>query len=628
MIEGTDRVAYALHAATRFEAMHALGLRRPVLGLADVARLVRHLEVLDEPRQPLRLALLRTYTTELLRSSWKLEALLHGFDLTLYEAPYGTTFQEAEVGSGLRGHDPHVTYLFLRWEDLSRWLSSPLPVEVEERRALADDALMYLRWLLSNLRSAVKGLLIVTLLPDFFPPALGMHDGMASNSQARFRGEFKGRLADLLRMEIPSAYFHDLDELAYELGRAQWLDYRLWLASRAPFSVAGAQAVVRRLMAYPVALMQPKAKCLVLDADNTLWGGIIGEDGPLGIALGPDYPGLAYITFQRRLLDLQQRGLLLTLCSKNNPADVSEVLANHPHQILREKHFAAMRVNWESKVENLRSIAQELNLGLEAFVFIDESPHECMAVGQQLPQVTVVQLPERLIDLPFCLDDLPRLEMLELTDEDRRRTVLYVQERQRRQRMSEGQSAEDYLDSLAMKMTICFDDDRHIDRIAQLTQKTNQFNLTTRRYTGVEIRRMLDDPDWLVAHFSLADVFGYSGIVGLALVRGLMVSVVEFDTLLMSCRVIGRRAESAFLSSLLEILRARGVVRVQGTYRASAKNRLVEDFWPRHGFRPIGDGLFELDLDGVLPAALLGIPINIIYSGCDLYHTADVGNRA
>ena len=167
-----------------------------------------------------------------------------------------------------------------------------------------------------------------------------------------------------------------------------------------------------------VVLKFPKAKVIVLDADNTLWGGIIGEDGIDGIALGSDYPGNAFLQFQRRLLDYQQRGFILALCSKNNAADVDQVLKQHPHQLLRDEHFAARRVNWLPKPDNLVSLAEELNLGLDSFIFVDDSDHECAAVRQRLPQVEVVRTPSRPIDIPGCLEHVSRLEVLSLTAED------------------------------------------------------------------------------------------------------------------------------------------------------------------------------------------------------------------
>ncbi|MHB0936106.1 MAG: HAD-IIIC family phosphatase [Armatimonadota bacterium] len=600
MKSSPDRITQALAATTRAGVLDALSPRRPALALPEINRLAAHLCELPDERRPLKIALLRTYTTELLASHWTLESLLQGFELTLYQAPYGALLQELQPGAGLLEFAPEVTYLFLRWEDLHPRLAGPV-TGLPDRAAVQAEALEYLGHLLAAFREKLPGLLVLTLLPRMSPPELGIFDAMADDSEAAFFNELKRGIAKQLRDGLPSTYFQDLDEVVTALGRAQCFDARLWHTARCPFSVAGAQAVVARLMSYPVLLKCPQVKCLVLDADNTLWGGIIGEDGMEGIQLGPDYPGSTYLAFQRRLLALQGRGLLLALCSKNNAADVLEVLRHHPHQLLREEHFAAMRVNWEPKPGNLQAIAQELNIGIDALLFVDDSDFECEAVRRQCPGVRVVQAPGTPLDLPECLDGIPQLEVLQLTDEDRRRAELYAGRRKDQQLKATAASLDEYLASLEMVMHIGLDDRRHAPRIAQLTQKTNQFNLTTRRYTEADIIRFMDDPDWLVAHFRLADIFGDHGLVGVALIR-LEGGTAEVDTLLMSCRVIGRGAESAFLAHLLAALAQRGIRRVRGYYYPTAKNEMVKDFWPRHGFAAVDEAAFELE-PGAVPEA-------------------------
>ena len=589
-----DEVEQALQAPTRRELAAALSRRARPLTLPEVSRLTRRLEQLDEPTRPLRVALVRTYTTELLRPYWRFEALLHGLMIALCEAPYGSLLEAVQPGSQLAAHAPEVTYFFLRWEDIEPEFTRH-GVSPPAGDAAVTSALETLGAMLRAARRALPGRLVVTMLPRMSGPGLGIYDAMAAPSEADLRASLKRRLAASVRDELPAVSFDDLDILVEEVGRRTFFDPRLWHSARFPFSVAGAQAVVRQMMTYALLLKEPAAKVVVLDGDNTLWGGIVGEDGMDGIALGPEYPGSAYVAFQRRLLALRQRGLLLALCSRNNEADVRQLLAEHPHQLLRTEHFAALRVNWDSKPDNLRALAAELNLGLDSLVFVDDSAHECLAVRRALPQVTVVQTPTEPAELPGCLDGLARLEILTLTDEDRTRTALYAQERQRRARAAASDDVEQYLGSLEMVMTVGLDDVRQAARIAQLTQKTTQFNLTTRRYSEADIRRFAADPDWLVAHFALADVFGDSGVVGVALVRGLGDASAEIDTFLMSCRVIGRRAETAFLAHLLDVLAQRGVRAIQATYEPTARNALVREFWGAHGFSG-GPQAFRLEL--------------------------------
>jgi FkbH-like protein len=269
-----------------------------------------------------------------------------------------------------------------------------------------------------------------------------------------------------------------------------------------------------------------------------------------------------------------------------------------------------MRVNWEPKSANLRSLAEELNLGIDTFIFIDDSDHECLAVRQSLPQVEVIQVPSRPLEIPGCLDHVARLEILSLTDEDRRRTEMYVQERKRRKIADTATGVAGYLRSLGMRMRVAVDDRRHVPRIAQLTQKTNQFNLTTRRYSEADIRGFVDAPDWLVAHFSLTDIFGDSGVVGVLLAR----------------QTASNEAESAFLESILAILRERGVRTVTADFLATAKNLLAERFLPDHGFVRHDNGRFTRDLNLPAPAALRDLPIDVTLEGLEI--TKDVREPA
>ncbi|MDP3613683.1 MAG: HAD-IIIC family phosphatase, partial [Rubrivivax sp.] len=320
------------------------------------------------------------------------------------------------------------------------------------------------------------------------------------------------------------------------------------------------------------------------------------------------------VDFQRRILDLQQRGLILAMCSKNNAADVDEVLKQHPHQVLRDEHFAARRVNWVPKADNLSSLAKELNLGLDSFIFVDDSDHECAAVRHALPQVEVVQVPSRATEVATCLDQVARLEILSLTSEDLAKTEMYAQDRRRELMDDTGGAAAggDYLQRLAMKMTVRFDAAANLTRLAQLTQKTNQFNLSTKRYDEAQLKQMLQEEEWWVADFSLADVFGDSGVVGLALVQLRAPGLAHIDTFLMSCRVIGRTAEDAFLNTLLRRLAERGVETVTAEYIATAKNDLVKSFLPDRGFQPAEAGQFQRDLLRAPPQAETEFPIQIL----------------
>lgn len=593
-----------------------LGAGRAVAGPAQAQRVAAHARSFGVAPRPLRVAFVHTYTSDLLDPWMDLAGAVQGLDVQCYHAPYGLALQEARPDSALLRFEPHMTVLLLQREDLHPDLSRPITsLDAQAQAALRAQALARLREIVSLFRAQQVGQLGLSLLPRMAGPSLGLFDAQAASSEAAWWAGFKSELAAWLRESVASALLLDLDDVLARVGQAGFFDKRFWYSARFPFASPAACEITRRIVAVGTVLATPKAKVIVLDADNTLWGGIVGEDGFDGIKLGPDYPGNLFVEFQRRILDFQQRGFILAMCSKNNPADVDQVLADHPHQLLRDEHFAARRVNWVSKPENLRSLAEELNVGLDSFIFVDDSDHECAAVRHALPQVEVVQTPSRVVDIPSCLDQVARLEVLSLTREDLAKTQMYAQERQRRELLqgaeTAGAAAGDYLSRLSMKMSVRLNSGAQLQRLAQLTQKTNQFNLTTRRYDEQQIQGFLADERWLVADFSLADVFGDSGLVGLAMFKLGDAGRAELDTFLMSCRVIGREAEGAFLHTLLRQLAELGVDEVDAQYLKTAKNDLVKDFLPQQGFEDLGDGRYRRSLRAQPPRAEGDFPIAV-----------------
>ena len=590
--------------------------RNLVPSLPQAGQLQRFCETLSPDSTLLKLGIVHTYTSELLDPWLHLAAALNGFKLDIYHAPYGVTVQEAQADSGLVRFAPDISLLLLRKEDLHPDLQLPTACLGDEQlNSVTDEFHSALTGLLGRFRQAVPGQLVLSLLPDQSPSALGLYDDMAARSEARWWSEVKAALAMSIRDTLSGVTLLDMEQLLLDVGRPDFFDSRLWYSSGFPFASGGCYSLSNAVASIAASLHLRKAKVIALDADNTLWGGVIGEDGIDGIALGEDYPGRAYRDFQRRLLGLQQRGFLLVLCSKNNPQDVEEVMRNHPQQLLRHEHFAAERVNWLPKADNLRSIAEELNLGLDAFIFIDDSDHECAAMRHSLPEVEIVQVPSRANEIPACLDALARLEISSLTAEDLEKTAMYAREKERKSKLAEvtadGGSLDDYLLSLNMHMTVGVDSASHLPRLAQLTQKTNQFNLTTRRYTEQEMARMLEDPSTSVYHFSLADNFGDSGVVGLAIVTRSESGCADIDTFLMSCRVIGRSAELAFLSKIVDCLRAEGVEVLTARYIPTRKNAPVAHFLDDAGFELLENGDHKLELGHRADGPARDIPISI-----------------
>ncbi len=586
------------------------------LTLLEAQKLQRHINGLGASTHNVRLGFIHTYTSDLLNPWLEFHASIHDIDLDIYHAPYGMNVFEAQAGSGLVQHNPDLTVFMLQREDLHPLIKQPVTgLSVEQQRSLKDDAVANVIKILKAFRHALHGRMVVTILPSRFSAETGMYDLQSEFSEVDWWSNVKKEISRQIDETLDSTAYMDLDSLLASVGRQQFFDLRYWYTTRYPFAAQAANLFARQLVSVVEVICKPKAKVIILDADNTMWGGVIGEDGINGIALGPDYPGNAFMDFQRRILDFKERGFILAICSKNNHQDVIEVLQNHPHQVLREDMFSALKINWEPKHINIQAIAKELNLGLDSFIFVDDSDYECGMVRKELPQVHVVQTPKKAVDIPYCLDNISRLEILSLTQEDKNKTQLYAQERQRKALQSKvsdgGGDIEEYLHSLQMEMSIELNAEHWVERLAQLTQKTNQFNLTTRRYSEQQVQEYISSNNWLVASFSLADAFGDSGVVGLLLIELQGPDAARIDTLLMSCRVIGRKAESAFLETVLTSLQQQGISLVRAEYIPTMKNKLVQDFYSNHQFSTSDNFAFERSLIEQKPLRADDFPMKI-----------------
>ena len=323
-----------------------------------------------------------------------------------------------------------------------------------------------------------------------------------------------------------------------------------------------------------------RKKCLVLDLDNTLWGGILGEDGIDGIKIGGDYPGKAYLYFQEALLELSKSGVILTICSKNNEADVLDAWEKNPFIRLKKDSFSAYRINWTDKATNIKELADELNIGLDSFVFVDDNPTERELVKQSLPMVAVPDFPEQPYELPQFFAKLVRdyFEVYSITDEDKKKTEQYKANASRMQAQKSFGDFNSFLKSLDMHVVIEKANVLNIPRIAQMTQKTNQFNLTTKRYTDADIRNF-EAKGANVYCLSVSDKFGDSGITGCIIVDG-----DSIDSLLLSCRILGKGIELAFVKTVLGILKQKGISKLSARYIPTAKNAQVKDFYEKCGF--------------------------------------------
>jgi FkbH-like protein len=543
-------------------------------------------EVGGEILPEIRLAILRNIVIEPIAPYLKVQSSRAGMRLSLQLGNYDNLQEDIfQANSPLFQFKPDVVVIALRlqllapglvlsYTSLTRSESEELGVQVLDR---IHDIVRAIR-----LRSAA-----VILVHNFERPAwaaYGILDTQWSYGQRNSIARLNQALAERLQ-SIGGAFAVDLDAVLSRVGYDRGLDDRYWHIGRAPYRPPVLEQLSREYIRFSAALKGKNKKCLVLDCDNTLWGGVVGEEGIDGIHLGTSYPGSAYLEFQHAILDLYNRGILLAINSKNNENDVIEVLERHPGSLLKPRHFVAKRINWKDKVTNLREIASELGIGIDSLVFVDDNPFECAYVRSVLAEVQVVQLPADATSYRRTLQSLECFDTLMFTEEDKGRGEMYQLESQRQQLRNEVQTLEDYLRSLEMSVEIASADSFAIPRIAQLTQKTNQFNLTTKRYTEEDVRLMTEDPLTDVLYASVRDRFGDSGIIAVAILF-YENDWARIDTLLMSCRVIGRGIEQTLLATILEAARSRNCQFVLGEYIPTAKNELVKDLFSRNGFTP------------------------------------------
>ena len=407
---------------------------------------------------------------------------------------------------------------------------------------------------------------------------------------AAFLAELNAELSELAT-KYRNVKLLSSDALLAELGRDQALDDRYYFKFRAPYRGAFMDRLARDAFLHLRGGKSYFYKALVLDCDNTLWGGVIGEDLLHGIKLDPhEYPGNIFWMVQNQILELQSRGVLLVLCSKNNLADVDQVFANHPHSVLKDAHVVLKKVNWTDKSQNLREIAKELNIGLDSLVFLDDSDFEVNAVRGQLPMVRTIQVPKNVFEYPATFQEVRELFLpWEQTAESGAKTEQYRMRAQAIAEQAAFANQDDYLRSLQLRVRLKKNDEKSVPRISELTQKSNQFNVNTRRYSPSEIEAVMRSDDGAVYSLNVSDKMGDSGLTGIAIVRydG---TVLRVETFLMSCRVIGRGVEFAFWKNVFDDARARGCTSVRAEFLKSAKNELVVEFFDQLGL-PVVESL-------------------------------------
>jgi FkbH-like protein len=560
----------------------------------------------DLAAQPVRLALLGSSTLAHLHPGIRVGGLRRNMHVATYENDYGQYLQElTDKTSPLHEFAPTaILFAFDAWH-LTQGLHAGLQSDDADRLLRDVQARIETCWTLA--REHFGCMVIQQTALDVFPPLLGGNEHRLAGSRSRFVARLNENLralADAHGVDILS-----LDAALREDGLAAWHDDALWCRSKQEIAPAVAPTygdLVARLLA---ARAGRSYKCLVLDLDNTLWGGVIGDDGLNGIVLGQGSAlGEGFVAVQEYAKDLARRGVILAVCSKNDAHNAVEPFEKHPDMVLKLADIACFRANWDDKVANLRAIAQDLNIGIDSLVFLDDNPFERNLVRERLPMVAVPEVPDDDPALvPRVLADAGYFESLGLTGEDRQRTLQYQENRARAELRAAATDLDAYLRGLEMKLIWNRFDKVSQQRVVQLINKTNQFNLTTRRYTDADVEAIMADPKSFGLHMRLLDRFGDNGIIAIVIGRLGDDRAVEIDTWLMSCRVLGRQVEALTLNLIAAQAKALGATRLVGEYIPTAKNGMVRDHYRKLGFEIVhqaedGASRAILDLERFVPA--------------------------
>lgn len=527
-----------------------------------------------------RIALMGGATTSLLEDPLQLALQVLGLDSALYAAPYNTTVRQMlDPASETVAFRPDVAVVVNTPASIADW---PDPHASRQEVARMIDAVCdHWAGLCESLHARTNCEIVLDNFHALPLRALGAAGARLAGDPNRFIDGVNAALADRLPAYV---HIHDVAGLSALHGVYRWFDARFWHQGKHPVSFECLLPYVRSAAGIIGALRGRSAKCLVVDLDNTLWGGVVGDEGPEALLIGPGEPlGEAFQAFQRYLLDLRNRGVLLAVCSKNDESAALAPFARRKEMVLRRDDFSAFVANWEPKSDGLRRIAAELNLGVDSLVFADDNPAEREQVRQGVPEVRVVELGPDPSEYPLAVDRTGWFETVAISEEDRRRSAMYQENAAREELRGASLDYTGYLRSLEMRARIAPFDHATLDRVAQLTGKTNQFNLTTLRLSRSELETMMLSPDCLTATVQLEDRFGDNGLISVFAARAER-DELWIDLWLMSCRVLNRGVEHLLRNHVVERAREAGYAVLHGVYRPTARNQLVKDLYPSLGF--------------------------------------------
>ena len=565
--------------------------------LRELKKLAR--EELNVPK--VKVALLGDTATQLLVTAVKGEAVDRGFSLDIYEGEYNQVERQLmDPTSELYEYDAEITIIFQSTHKLGEYHSS---LSIEQQERLADDRLSFISSLCESSAFANKKIIYFNY-PEIEDTVFGSYANKVVSSFSYQVRKLNYELMNLSR-QYPNLFICDIAGLQNVFGRCFMFAPNVYMTTEMVLSVNALPYVASRVVDIISAIRGQFKKCLILDLDNTVWGGVIGDDGLEGIELGHGLGiGKAFTEFQMWVKKLKQRGIIICVASKNNEETAKEPFEKHPDMVLKLDDIAVFQANWETKVDNIRTIQSILNIGFDSMVFLDDNPFERNIIRENIPGITVPELPD---DPAMYLEYLYSLNLFETasySNADKDRTKQYQVEAKRVSLSKTFTNEADFLKSLNMVSTVSGFTKFNTPRVAQLSQRSNQFNLRTVRYTETDIESMAKDPDVIDLSFTLEDKFGDNGLIAVVIMKKLDDETLFVDTWFMSCRVLKRGMENFTLNTMVEYAKAKGYKKIIGEYIPTPKNKMVEQHYPNLGFSAINSGessLFTLDLESYSP---------------------------
>ena len=553
----------------------------------------------------LKVAILSSFTLNGLSEILHVKSSELGIRYQSYLGGYNQYNQELlDSQSEYYKFSPDVTFLIL---DIRNFLGEnfhfPYNISDNERKLLVNEKINQIENIIKCFEKNLNSKLIITNfnIPSYSPN--GITETKSDFGFHEMIEELNRSLRNISKTHS-SVYIYDFNHFVSKYGEKNIFDYRQFHVGDIQIALNFIPSFAYDLMSYIKPITGTNKKCIVLDLDNTLWGGIIGEDDFDGIELGHSSNGKAFVDFQKELLSLWNHGIILAINSKNNFDDAMKVINEHPNMILRKKNFASIQINWDDKAQNLKQIAEEINIGLNSIAFFDDDKINRERIKQEFPEVLTIEVPDDPSQFSLILKNLNDFNVLQRTDEDIKRGQMYAQQRERKELEKSISNLDDFLEQLDIKVKMKNSNEFLIPRISQLTLKTNQFNLTTRRYQEEEIRNFTNDHKFIVGCAQVLDKFGDNGITGVYIINK-QDKIWSIDTFLLSCRIMGRGVENGILSQILIDAKHNGVEEIRANFIPTQKNKPAENFLPDFGFQKEGDNwIYKLNNEIKLPKHL------------------------